>query len=829
MEINQIKPSDIAKYITFIQDNKNWQYDETKRVMESYQAEGVAGLINRLEKYKIALLSDEVGMGKTYQALGVVFYYKFNHYKDKKLKVLIISPRKEVMTQWGKEYEAFKKNHLKKESIEFKTENLKNFTSDISSKKFKNRNTIVFAHTNSFSTKLNQKEANQLIDRFRDFDLFIIDEAHKYRQSVQNEKERTLRTKNAKKFFSSLSKEKKILLLTATPLHSTKDDLTHVVNVFKQKIYPEIENDTQTLMKNLMIRRLRVLDKYNKYHYREEKEIAVDIKSKENNYQDEFFYAMLQKEFINDDNENKDLNKSKNLVDLLEGTVFDQQYLDKEMKDNINKTVQNVLNKFQEVYGKNNFPSNQKYNEVLNTITQSDEKALVFVKRRASAIELARQFIEVFDKKWWKYLTGNENYPIKQEKFEEELGFNITQSKLDEFIDKREYIKDKIKTKKERRKRVIEFYRQYNKINKINFDKFYEDIIKDENYEDEYIEENIKINLPKSVVLSYFQPQKKGVITSAQRFVRKFNNNEGYKTFFEDKLLILLIKNLDKLNKRYEKDLSKEELEKKYTDNLQTIKSAIIHASIGIIELFKCEKEGGFKYGKIGKEGFIHHVNKEFIEFEFVKQIYEFIRYFDNYAKAMDLNKAAKDETKKEKYSNQKLAIKDEDKFKNAQPAYAYLSNSNNENVLARFNSPFFPNLLCGTSTLEEGLNLHVHCNKIYHFSAAYTMGSDEQRIGRVDRLHGKMHRELEKDKTKKLNIHYPYLKSTFDEENLRSMLCKKRYTEKDIDVCKQAANFDKQKDIQVVCNKEISRLLHNSNENSKYDAEPYGWEMLDD
>ena len=292
-----------------------------------------------------------------------------------------------------------------------------------------------------------------------------------------------------------------------------------------------------------------------------------------------------------------------------------------------------------------------------------------------------------------------------------------------------------------------------------------------------------------------------------------------------------MIRNLDKLNKRYKKELDKEELEQKYIKNLKTIKSAVIHASVGIIELFRCEIDGGFKYGKISKEGFKDHVESKFDTFQFVGQIYEFLVHFDSYEKAMQLNKAAQDENKNKrvKKSTQKLADKDEEKFHNAQPAYAYLSNSNNENVLARFNSPFFPNLLCGTSTLEEGLNLHMHCNKVYHFSAAHTMGSDEQRIGRVDRLHGKMHRELEEDETKKLNIHYPYLKSTFDEENLRSMLCKKRYTEKDIDVCKRASNFDKGEDREVICDKEISSLLHNSNKNSKYDAEPYGWEMLKD
>jgi superfamily II DNA or RNA helicase len=804
VELNIIKPADISKFITFKEDDKNWNYDETKREMNSYQAEGVAGILNRLEKYKMAILADEVGMGKTYQALGALFYYKFNQYKDKKFKVLIISPRKEVMTQWKGEYETFKQHHLKDEPMDLKIEELKSFKNvtieaDVD---------IVFAQTNSFSSNLDIKK---LYESFESFNFFIIDEAHKYRQDAKD-KARTLRTRNAKDLFDKISDRNraKILLLTATPLHSTKEDLKHIIKVFNRNISSDsiIGKDSQSIMKHLMIRRLRILDKYNKYQYREEKELAVEMASKDTDFKDELFFAMLQKQLIKEYNKGNDLNRSKNLLDLLEGTVFDEQYADKETKENIDKIAKKILEKFQKVYGKKSFPSNQKYNKIINKITQNDEKSLIFVRRRASAIEIVRQYIDNFDKKWWKYLTGNDSYPSQRVKFDEALGFKISQTKLDNFND-RKYIQDKIRTKKERKFRAIEFYMQFNDLTQDNFEEFWKNI------DNSDVDENdeMQIALPKSSMLSFFKPKKGEIETSAYRFVKKFKKTKGYNTFFEDWLPKKLYKN----NK---------ELYVKYMKNQKTIKSAVIHASVGMIELFKYEVFADFKY-----DSFIAVVGKSenFNKFEFTKQITEFLTHIPSYEKAMKLNQSANDDVKYKKDSQgRKLEKNDEKKFYNSQPAYAYLANSKNENVLARFNSPFFPNVLCGTSTLEEGLNLHVHCNKIYHFSAAHTMGSDEQRIGRVDRLHGKMHRELEESSEKKLDIYYSYLKNTFDEENLRNMLCKKRYTEKEIDVCKQAANFDKNP-VAIVCEKEIESLLQKTNANTAYDAEPFGWEMIDD
>ena len=55
--------------------------------------------------------------------------------------------------------------------------------------------------------------------------------------------------------------------------------------------------------------------------------------------------------------------------------------------------------------------------------------------------------------------------------------------------------------------------------------------------------------------------------------------------------------------------------------------------------------------------------------------------------------------------------------FYGAAPAFSFTSeNRKNTTVLDRFNSPFFPKLLCGTSTLQEGVNLQGFCDRVYHF-----------------------------------------------------------------------------------------------------------------
>ncbi len=801
MSLNKITPQDILEIVKFnIEKDNNWRYDKDNKDMYAYQAEGSAGLWNRLEYYGLAILADEVGMGKTYQALAVLAQ---QFYKNSDSKILIVTPRIEVLRQWKKEeYSQFQTYHLKDSSLmpsHDELDTLQNLLEGFNP----NNKKIIFAKTTSFSQNIDIEKCKKSL---KDFDLVIVDEVHQYRNFNIDSNQNNNRTSNAYKIFKE--NKTKILFMTATPLHSKKSDILNIANVFKSKIFEEFSNKLQktpeSIMNQLMVRRLRVMAKgLNKYDYREENEIAVDLKTENNDYKNELFFAMLQKQIIQESTK-INFSKSKHLLDLLEGTTFDKNFNEENSKEedsnNLEKIFTKVVEKFQKSYGL--LPSNQKYNRILDEIWNSEEKALVFVRRRASAVELSRQYMEEFDKRAWKLLSNNSKIPSR-ERFDDVLGLKDIDNKVEIFLAKKyideyfEEYKRYIELPKGTRDKTIKknmannFFDMYDEINKNNLEKFIKKIQEKETLED--------TSIVKSKVLDFFKTKSKEDSTSASRFVRKFDKGREYEMFFTDFLPNYL---------KYEEE------------KIGLIKSAILHASIGVIELYKCDiKTKNY-------DSFCKKVGKIIDNSTFKKEINNFLQNFAKYEKYLILNNSTSDSEKEEE---EVVKVYDETIFYNAQPTYSYLSNTKNKSVIARFNSPFFPNLLCGTSTLQEGLNLHLQCNKVYHFGSAHSMGDDEQRTGRVDRIHGKMYRELESDsKEKKLHIYYPYLKNTFDEENLRKMLCSKRNTEKKIDKCLIEVNIEKNSKIITnnECEKPIDQLISKGNRDSANDTEPFGWEM---
>jgi hypothetical protein len=73
------------------------------------QVEGVAGLWHILSNHRYAYLADEVGMGKTYQALGVI---ALTWMLQPEARVLVIAPNKSVQSNWAREYRSFCENNV---------------------------------------------------------------------------------------------------------------------------------------------------------------------------------------------------------------------------------------------------------------------------------------------------------------------------------------------------------------------------------------------------------------------------------------------------------------------------------------------------------------------------------------------------------------------------------------------------------------------------------------------------------------------------------------------------------------------------------------------
>jgi hypothetical protein len=82
------------------------------------QLEGAVALHNILERHGIAYLADEVGMGKTYVALGVIALLR--HFKAN-TRVLVIAPRENSQRKWQKEMQLFVKRNVRVSDMRVRT------------------------------------------------------------------------------------------------------------------------------------------------------------------------------------------------------------------------------------------------------------------------------------------------------------------------------------------------------------------------------------------------------------------------------------------------------------------------------------------------------------------------------------------------------------------------------------------------------------------------------------------------------------------------------------------------------------------------------------
>lgn len=96
--------------------------DFSSRIGKGHRAEeqlrGTVAIHNILESNKVAYLADEVGMGKTLVALGVVAL--FRHFQPA-FRVMVIAPRENIQMKWRKEFRNFVRSNLLFHDLRVKT------------------------------------------------------------------------------------------------------------------------------------------------------------------------------------------------------------------------------------------------------------------------------------------------------------------------------------------------------------------------------------------------------------------------------------------------------------------------------------------------------------------------------------------------------------------------------------------------------------------------------------------------------------------------------------------------------------------------------------
>ena len=307
-----VHPENIKELIDLtVKDNSDSQS------MADMQSEGIAALYNILCKYPFAYLADDVGMGKTYQALGLAALV----WNEKpSARILFISPRQNLQEKWFQDYQRFLTDNYRRQqkfgddratSILFRRpihrrvlfHNLRSWTRTIGlpepiapfirhtsfmrplvldTKNHKNMNTLWNEATQklkssgiyvserpdeltrddasrqlniAFAKALNKK-LTEVSEKQPYFDLVILDEA----QCLRHKDNQT----NEVLFEALRGHVNRWLFMSATPTHGSLSDLPNVLNHYpncdKVVLDPQLVNDPpamQDALQDFLIRRQR--------------------------------------------------------------------------------------------------------------------------------------------------------------------------------------------------------------------------------------------------------------------------------------------------------------------------------------------------------------------------------------------------------------------------------------------------------------------------------------------------------------------------------------------------------------------------------------------
>jgi len=239
-----LDPITLFKYFVY-----HWFGDRVLNLLEKdilmeFQVVGVINAVKILNYYNGVILADSVGLGKSFMASAIIeefLYVKHPTWLDEEKKipsVLLILPPS-LIAQWedlliGKVSDYLGNTVFEQESIEsnyFLKNNSKKVIEDrtnIKTYSIYNDEKIEIGKIKFLSLGVFQTmDDERLKELSNDYDLFVIDESHKYRNKTTN------RWKNVRKLQKKENGfENKFILLTATPLNNSINDIYNAIKLF---------------------------------------------------------------------------------------------------------------------------------------------------------------------------------------------------------------------------------------------------------------------------------------------------------------------------------------------------------------------------------------------------------------------------------------------------------------------------------------------------------------------------------------------------------------------------------------------------------------------
>lgn len=848
-----LTPERVAGWINFDRGSEEWAYREDEDSMPARQAEGVAGLWNKLALHGAALLADEVGMGKTFQALGVMaLLWKMRP----DARVLVMAPNRDICRHWAREYGAFVRDHYR--DVDHLVRNVANGGPVHEPQlcwKLEELEQAVQAGTGSFFittiyslSGLVPREEKDTADKQvcaaaaaerihrslieatggRGFDLVVVDEAHYFRNAGGGSQ----RASAARAFFGEGDNRlgQASLLMTATPSHSSEENISAILGYVTDIASGEAAPSARELLQQYAIRRLRRMKgrgrTHDKYSYRNETLVEAVF---DGDPAAELFFALYQKMLVRD--QEKEGKSKRYLYGYLEGfESFDVEADvedgegadDRQGSDFEGARDTKILRRLSRMHaGLGGLPAHPKYDALVKKCVSGnvldafvdlhEHKHLVFVRRIPSVREIAKRVNDAYDCQLGLQIVkvlAPDGYDGLSKQWEKSgwsrAYFNATLSRLGVGKDDEDTPTDALVSQDEFLGEDSDDSIQSRISNLF--------VVKKEGRDRSTDCSNVRLRFqkPDSLFSLLLEPASDYRNGAYRYYFRKMSGDRARDDYGSAALDCRLALH-DELTRGTETipggslefaqamptlwgsmyALMKPEERAKIDSWLirdpgiaenfgNYLKSGYLFASPVMVELYCWYAE----FRRLQNGGDAQQRYLLFVEF--IGKRLESSLAFAYFRAALDTF-----ETLCEKITDHALSDwrKDWRVLTGLQSPALYASGEvkDRQRLIMGFNSPFYPNVLAATSVFQEGVNLHLQCRKVHHYGIAWTPGDNEQRVGRVDRLFGKVNAQLERDGQAELAIHYPYLARSFDEEQLASFIQLKHGVEERMDACRQS------------------------------------------
>ena len=181
-----------------IEGSTTWKNTQIYNKLYDFQKNAVYGIIDKIEKYNGCILSDSVGLGKTYEALAVIKYYEL-----KGLRTLVLCPKK-LKHNWDLFINNYELNELNEDKFNYD----------------------VLCHTDINRQSGTSGSIDLAHIKWDNYDLVVIDESHNFRNRRWNEySENKSRYQQLMEKIILSGRQTKVLLLSATPVNNSMIDI----------------------------------------------------------------------------------------------------------------------------------------------------------------------------------------------------------------------------------------------------------------------------------------------------------------------------------------------------------------------------------------------------------------------------------------------------------------------------------------------------------------------------------------------------------------------------------------------------------------------------